>query len=110
MGYTLDQVAEKFIHALCELIVFRDKLLLDQECAEAIILNDAVEDLALGLGLYCGLETHGDAAGGDLKEFVKSVKNCANTIQVAQVFKRTPRLAGYLMAPYFSQTDLHRLG
>ena len=109
MGYTLDQVAEQFIHALCEIIVFREKLQLDQECPESVILNDAIEDLAKGLGLYCGLETQGDAASGDLREFVKSIRNCMGTLQVAQVFKRTPRLSSYLMAPYFSQTLLQRL-
>ena len=110
MGYTLDQVAEQFIHALCEVIVFKEKLLLEQDCPESVILNDAIEDLAKGIGLYCGLESQGDAAGGELKEFVKSIRNCTGTLQVAQVFKRTPRLLGYLMAPYFSQTLLQRLG
>ena len=109
VGYTLDQVAEQLIHSLSELLVFRDKILLEPECSESVILNDAIEDLAKGLGLHCGLQGQGDASGGELKRFVGAVRECTCTLHVAQVFKRTPGLAAYLTPPYFSQSDLQRL-
>lgn len=108
MRYTLDQIAEQLIHALCELVVVRDKLLLDPECSEAVILNDAIEDLARGLGLHCGIQGQQDPSGGELKQFVLAVRECTCTLHVVQLFKRTPSLAPFLTPPYFSQSDLQR--
>jgi hypothetical protein len=109
MGYTLDQVAEKSIHAICELIVFKERILLDAESSEGIILHDVIQDLATGFAFYTGLSTVDEGAGSEFKQFVRTVHECTTTTQLAALFKRIPKLNAYLMAPYFSLGDLARI-
>jgi hypothetical protein len=108
MAYTLDRTAENLVHALCELIVLKERLALDPNCAEAVILHDLAEDLAAGLGRHCGL-TESTSGGHDpLAKFVWDVQRCTQTWKLARIFRRTPGLERLLMAPYFSQGDLQR--
>lgn len=109
MGYTLDQVAEKWIHALCEIIVFKERILVDADSTEGIILHDVIEDMAWGLAFHFGLSSAEEEGGSEAKRFVRSVHNCTSTVQLAQLFKRHPKLGLYLISPYFSMGDLARL-
>ena len=106
MGYRLDVVAENLIHALCELLVLRQRLLLDPDSPEAAILDDVVHDLAKGVGLHGGLAE--DRGGGEdsLGRFVERVTNCLTSRHVAKVFREFPALSPFLIAPYFSPSDL----
>ena len=109
MKYTLDQAAENLIHSLCEAVVLRQKLALDPQAIEAAILKDVIEDLATGLGFHLGLQGGTESGEGQLKHFVSAIQSCECTGQVVKVFQGMPDLNPYLMAPYFSQTDLRVL-
>jgi hypothetical protein len=109
MRYTLDQVAEKLIHALCEAVVLRHRLALKPDSMEATILNDVIEDLATGLGLHINLPVEREPVVGSLQHFVHAVRRCQTPRHVATAFQGIPALAPFLIAPYFSQTDLHAL-
>ena len=108
MGYTLDKTAENLVHALCELIVLKKRLALDPNGPEAVILHDLAEDLAAGLGRYCGLREAGADGHDPLAKFVWDIQRCGETWRLARVMRRTPGMERLLMAPYFSQADLQR--
>jgi hypothetical protein len=107
MGYRLDLVAENLIHALCEFIVLRQRLLLAPETAEAAIEDDVLHDLARGLGLYCGLAEEAGDGPDSVSRFIGRVSNCLTTRHLVKVFREFPKLEPFLMAPYFSPSDLH---
>lgn len=108
MKYTLDQVAENLIHALCEAVLLRRRASEDAQSIEAAIAKDVIHDLATGLGLYFNLPAEGETPGS-LHHFVRAIHFCTSTDEVMRVFQGIPALSGYLMPPYFSKADLRLL-
>lgn len=109
MKYTLDQAAEKLIHALCEVVVLRSRLNLEPGSVQATILDDVIEDLATGLGIHLSLPSEPEPAIGSLQHFVHAIRRCQTTRHVVSVFQDIPALTAYLVSPYFSLTDLQAL-
>jgi hypothetical protein len=109
MGYALDLTAEKMVHALCEAVLLKSRLVLPPDRPESVILRDLVEDLAGALGIYAGLPEDGELGRYDLVKFVYDVHRCTDTWHVARVFSKCAELQRWAFHPYFSITDMHKL-
>jgi len=109
MHYRLDPSIESLVHALCEAVLLKSRLVLVPHAAEAIILRDMMEDLTRGIGLRCGLPQDASPGEASLTQLIWEIHRCTETWHVARVFHKMPALSVYLMSPYFSARDLKQL-
>jgi|GEM_PF-2929174 len=109
MGYALDITAEKMVHALCEAVLLKSRLVIPPDHPESVILRDLVEDLAGALGAYAGLPEDGVPGQYTLVRLIYDIHRCTETWHVGRAFTRSPELQRWAFHPYLSITDMNKL-